>query len=110
MDRRAVKTVGDLETAIARCSNGEQAGYDSLYDQFAPGIYSLCYSLLLNPEHAEDVTQESFVYAFKNLHRFDAQRSSFKTWLYTIAMLHLLLVNLNCCNQSIGNLPRLMLL
>lgn len=81
-----MKTVGDLETAIARCSNGEQAGYDSLYDQFAPGIYRLCYSLLLNREDAEDVTQESFVYAFKNLHRFDAQRSSFKTWLYTIAI------------------------
>jgi RNA polymerase sigma-70 factor (ECF subfamily) len=85
-DGRAGKTVGDLETAIARCSNGEQAGYDALYDQFAPGIYRLCYSLLLNREDAEDVAQDSFVYAFKNLQRFDSQRSSFKTWLYTIAI------------------------
>lgn len=85
-DRRAVKTVGDLETAIALCCKGEQTGYDALYDQFASGIYRLCYSLLLNREDAEDVTQESFVYAFKNLHRFDAERSSLKTWLYTIAI------------------------
>jgi RNA polymerase sigma-70 factor (ECF subfamily) len=46
----------------------------------------VCYSLLLNREDAEDVTQESFVYAFRNLHRFDSQRSSLKTWLYTIAI------------------------
>ena len=85
-DRRVVRIVVDLETAIALCAKGEQAGYDALYDQFAEGIYRLCYSLLLNREDAEDVTQESFVYAFKNLHRFDAQRSSLKTWLYTIAI------------------------
>ncbi len=79
-------TVSELETAIAHCLKGEQAGYDALYDQFGVGIYRLCYSLLLNREDAEDVAQESFVYAFKNLHRFDAERSSFKTWLYTIAI------------------------
>jgi RNA polymerase sigma-70 factor (ECF subfamily) len=79
-------TVSELDTALARCSRGEQAGYDALYDQFGAGIYRLCYSLLLNREDAEDVAQESFVYAFKNLHRFDAGRSAFKTWLYTIAI------------------------
>lgn len=76
----------DCEAAVARCLRGEQAGFDSLYDQFAAGIYRLCYGLLLNREDAEDVTQEAFVYAFKNLHRYDARRSAFKTWLYTIAI------------------------
>lgn len=76
----------DVEAAVARCLRGEQAGYDALYDQFAAGIYRLCYGLLLNREDAEDVMQEVFVYAFKNLHRFDAKRSAFKTWLYTIAI------------------------
>lgn len=78
--------MSELDTAIARCLKGEQAGYDALYDQFGAGIYRLCYSLLLNREDAEDVAQESFVYAFKNLHRFDPARSAFKTWLYTIAI------------------------
>jgi RNA polymerase sigma-70 factor (ECF subfamily) len=75
-----------LDPIISRCLKGEQAGYDALYDQFAGGLYRLCYSLLLNREDAEDVVQESFVYAFKNLHRFDSQRSALKTWLYTIAI------------------------
>ncbi|MFQ3566488.1 MAG: sigma-70 family RNA polymerase sigma factor [Aggregatilineales bacterium] len=75
-----------IEGIIQRCLSGEQLAYAALYDQFAPGIYRLCYSLLLNREDAEDVVQETFVYAFKNLHRFDPARASLKTWLYTIAI------------------------
>jgi RNA polymerase sigma-70 factor, ECF subfamily len=74
------------EAVIKRCLQGEQAAFAMLHERFAPGLYRLCYSLLLNRQDAEDVMQEAFVYAFKNLHRFDAQRASFKTWLYTIAV------------------------
>ncbi|MCU0476688.1 MAG: sigma-70 family RNA polymerase sigma factor [Anaerolineae bacterium] len=71
---------------IARCLTGEQPAYAALYDLYASGLYRLCYSLVLNAQDAEDVMQDSFVYAFKNLHRYDRQRASFKTWLYTIAV------------------------
>lgn len=76
----------EVEATIARCLSGDQMGYASLYEAFAQGIYRLCYSLVLNRQDAEDVTQETFVYAFKNLRRFDACRASFKTWVYTIAV------------------------
>ena len=76
----------EVETLIASCIAGEQSGFASLYELFAPGVYRLCYSLLLNHHDAEDVAQETFVYAFKNLRRFDARLSAFKTWLYTIAI------------------------
>lgn len=71
---------------IARAIGGDQAAYADLYDAFAPAVYRLCYSLLLNREDAEDIAQESFVYAFKNLYRYDAAKSAFKTWLFTIAI------------------------
>src|SRR5690349_8366457 len=80
------KQPDDVNSLIERCLNGDQTGYTALYEIFATGIYRLCYSLLLNCQDAEDVAQEAFVYAFKNLHRFDPQRASFKTWLYTIAI------------------------
>ena len=32
------------------------------------------------------ILQESFLYAFKNLHRYDSRKSALKTWLYTIAV------------------------
>lgn len=76
----------ELDRLIARCLRGDQTGYMQLYELYAPGVYRLCYSLLLQEQDAEDVSQEVFVYAFKNLKRFDPERASFKTWLYTITV------------------------
>lgn len=75
-----------IEPIIQRCLEGDQQSYEALYHEFAGGIYRLCYSILLNQQDAEDVMQETFVYAFKNLRRYDSQRAGFKTWLYTIAI------------------------
>lgn len=77
----------DLTAAyIAACFSGDQTAYAALYDLYAPGVYRLCYGLVLNAQDAEDVLQDSFVYAFRNIARFDPTRASFKTWLYTIAV------------------------
>ena len=82
-----VQIEGVLEEGIiARCLHGEQQAYTQLYERFAAGVYRLCYSLVFNEQDAEDVVQETFVYAFKNLHHFDASRAGFKTWLYMIAI------------------------
>ena len=82
-DDQYIETTEDL---IAQCLQGEQIAFTRLYECFAAGIYRLCYGLVLNTQDAEDVVQETFVYAFKNLHRYDPQRAAFKTWLYTIAV------------------------
>lgn len=76
----------EIGAIIARCLKGDQSAFAQLYDQCAPSIYRLCYGLLMNRQDAEDVMQEAFVYAFKNLRRYDSGRASFKTWLYTIAL------------------------
>jgi RNA polymerase sigma-70 factor, ECF subfamily len=76
----------DISVLIQRCLGGDQSSYSLLYDHFAQGVYRLCYSLLLNRQDAEDVTQDAFVYAFKNLGHYDVAKSAFKTWLYTIAV------------------------
>jgi RNA polymerase sigma-70 factor, ECF subfamily len=75
-----------LNEIIESCLKGDQAGFAALYERCSPSIYRLCYGLLMNRQDAEDVMQEAFVYAFKNLARYDATRASFKTWLYTIAL------------------------
>ena len=38
-----------------------------------------------NREAAEDLTQETFTYCFQNFENYDAEKSSFPTWLYLIA-------------------------
>jgi len=74
------------QSLIARCLAGEEAAYTDLYNQFAATIYRLNYSLLQQKEDAEEVLQDSFEYAFRRLHRYDATKSAFKTWLYHIAI------------------------
>ncbi len=84
-DKRANARV-EIDTIIKRALTGDQSGYAELYDRFAASLYRLCYSLLMNEQDAEDILQESFLYAFKNLHRYDSGKASLKTWLYTIAV------------------------
>lgn len=76
----------EIDAIIERALAGDQIGYADLYDRYAASLYRLCYSLLMNEQDAEDILQESFLYAFKNLHRFDSRKASLKTWLYTIAV------------------------
>lgn len=48
-------------------------------------IYSLGMRLFRNQEDAGDFTQEVFLRAYTNLHRFEG-RSKASTWLYSLAM------------------------
>ncbi|MCY3782118.1 MAG: sigma-70 family RNA polymerase sigma factor [Chloroflexi bacterium] len=84
-DKRA-NARAEIDAIIQRALGGDQNGYAELYDRFAASLYRLCYSLLMNEQDAEDILQESFLYAFKNLHRYDSGKASLKTWLYTIAV------------------------
>lgn len=38
-----------------------------------------------NREEAEDLTQETFAYCYKNFETFDSEKSAFTTWLYLVA-------------------------
>ncbi|MFQ5398955.1 MAG: RNA polymerase sigma factor [Anaerolineae bacterium] len=75
-----------VQALIGRCLSGDETAYAALYHQYAGMIYRLCYSLLQHKEDAEEVLQDSFDYAFRTLARFDADKSSFRTWLYRIAI------------------------
>lgn len=76
----------NLKSLIDRCLSGDQRAYAELYGQYAAGLYRLAYSILLDAQDTEDVLQDAFIYAFKNLHRYDPERGEFRTWLYTITV------------------------
>ena len=71
---------------ISHCLAGEEASYVALYKAYSGMIYRLVYSMLQHKEDAEEVLQDSFEYAFRKLAQYDANKSSFKTWLYRIAI------------------------
>ncbi|HRE48712.1 MAG TPA: RNA polymerase sigma factor [Aggregatilineales bacterium] len=76
----------DTIALIEAAKGGDQSAYAALYDQFAPGVYRLAYSILLHKHDAEDVMQESMVYAFRALPDYDYRRAGFRTWLYHITV------------------------
>lgn len=76
----------ETDQLIRRCLVGEEASYVALYNAYSGMIYRLAYSMLQHKEDAEEVLQDSFEYAFRKLARYDAHKSSFKTWLYRIAI------------------------
>ncbi len=75
-----------LSGLIERCKDGEEVACAALYRHFSPLLMRLCLGLLGDLQDAEEVTQDAFVYALLNIHRFDPTRSAFPTWLYTIAL------------------------
>ena len=69
---------------LERIRAGDKAACDDCIRQHAPGVYRLALRLMRNEAEAEDVTQDTFLNAFKAIDRFDG-RAELRTWLYRIA-------------------------
>lgn len=76
----------ELAGLIEAACRGDDSACHALYEQFVQPVFRLAYGILLDREDAEEVVQDSFTYAFRNLARFDPGLSAFKTWLFTITM------------------------
>lgn len=59
--------------------------FEGLVEDYMDRIYNLCYYMTGEPEAARDLTQESFLRAYKALDKFRGE-SSYYTWLYKIAL------------------------
>jgi len=68
-----------------RMSNGDEDAFAIFYDRFAPGLFSLIYSILRDQKESEDVLQEAFVQMWKRIATYDARRSSLFTWAVMIS-------------------------
>jgi len=75
----------DEQELVRRCKEGSEAAYAVLVRLHRPRLYTLAYRLLLDRETAEDVVQETFIAAFRQMERFEP-RPSLAAWLNTIAL------------------------
>ena len=71
-------------TAIAEVRAGRTEAFRALVDRHSRPLFRLAYRLTRNESDADDVVQETFMRAYRNLDSFDA-RASFGTWLHRIA-------------------------
>jgi len=70
---------------IKNIIQGETASFRILVERYKDIAYSLACSIIKNPAEAEDVLQDAFVKAFKNLHKFHF-KAAFSTWFYRIVI------------------------
>ena len=70
---------------IQKCCDGNRTAYREFYELYAGQLLVVAMRYTKTTEEAEDVLQETYIKAFKNLASFD-QRSSLKTWLTRITI------------------------
>jgi len=70
---------------IARARAGDMAAFECLYRAHVGRVHGLCLRMTRDPHAAEDLTQETFVSAWRSLPAFEG-RSGFGTWLHRIAV------------------------
>ena len=68
---------------IRSCQNGDSHAFQVIVNAYKGKVMAIAYNILRNKQDAEDAAQEAFIKAYKNLDRFDIQKS-FKDWLYSI--------------------------
>lgn len=70
---------------ISRVLQGEKPIFEVIVRRYNPHLYKVGRSYNYNHEDTQDLMQDTYIDAFKNLAQFE-QRSNFKTWLIRIML------------------------
>src|SRR5438093_1744359 len=73
----------EASTVLARARQGDSEAFRALVERHSRSVFRLAFRMTGNEQDAEDVVQESFLRAYKQLGRFES-RANFGTWLYRI--------------------------
>ena len=71
--------------AVALARDGDSEAFHALVDRHSRAVYRIAYRMTGSPHDAEDVVQETFLRAYRQLGRFES-RANFGTWLHRIAV------------------------
>jgi RNA polymerase sigma-70 factor (ECF subfamily) len=69
---------------VARAQAGDADAFRELVEQHTRAVYRVAFRVTGKAEDAEDVVQETFLRAYRQLHRFES-RANVGTWLHRIA-------------------------
>jgi RNA polymerase sigma-70 factor (ECF subfamily) len=73
------------EGIVDRVLQGDGKAFEMLVATYEKPVYNVAYRILQDAEDAADVTQSTFLKAYRKLKTFDRQRRFF-SWLYRIAI------------------------
>lgn len=72
------------EALAVEAKRGSEEAFRELVERFHRPVYALIVRIVRQPELAEDLSQETFLKAWKALARFDPERR-FSSWIFKIA-------------------------
>ena len=70
---------------VALARDGDSEAFRALVERHGRAVFRLAHRMTGNPSDAEDVVQETFLKAYRQLGRFES-RANFGTWLHRIAV------------------------
>ena len=73
----------DEQLAMAG-ANGDDKSFEILVARYLHSIYNFAFRYVGDSSQAQDISQEVFLRAWRNLKKFDSEKK-FKTWLFAIA-------------------------
>lgn len=70
---------------VEAVKNGRREGQDEMVRRYASQVFALIVKQVTEEMDAQELTQDTFLKAFRNIDRYDARQSSLGTWLCRIA-------------------------
>ncbi len=84
--REALQSLAE-DALLRRARAGDREAFGEIVRRYQDAVFNLCYRMLGDFHEAEDAAQETFLKAFRHLHRYDPGRR-FSTWILSIASHH----------------------
>jgi len=75
---------GSDATEVARARAGDADAFRALVERHSRSVFRVAYRMTGNEHDAEEVVQDTFLRAYRQLHKFES-RANFGTWVYRIA-------------------------
>lgn len=69
---------------IKKIKKGDHQAFAEMVDKYKNKVYVICFRMVGNKQEAEDLSQETFLRAYRYIEQYDMERK-FSTWLFRIA-------------------------
>ena len=79
-----IPQMSSAETSIARARRGDPDAFRQLFERYSRPVISFVFDMVGDRALAEDLTQETFVRAYRHLGSL-REEAKFSTWLFSIA-------------------------
>ncbi|MDM5318333.1 RNA polymerase sigma factor SigW [Fictibacillus sp. b24] len=73
-----------IANMVTQVKKGDQEAFEGIVDLFKDKIYRHCFRMVGNGHEAEDLAQETFLRAYRNISKYNNEYK-FSTWIFRIA-------------------------